>query len=144
MAKILVSNCLLGCECRYKGDSCRCDKILSLASEHTLIGVCPEQAGGLSTPRAPAEIQGDKVIANTGVDVTEQYMKGAQTALYMAKLNNVDFAIFKAKSPSCGKGIIYDGTFSGNLIKGNGVTTQLLLDNGFDVYNEEELDSLPI
>lgn len=144
MAKIMVSNCLLGCDCRYKGDNCANEKILSLASAHTLIGVCPEQAGGLATPRAPAEIQGDKLITNEGGDVTAQYMRGAQTALYLADLNRIDFAILKAKSPSCGKGLIYDGTFTGSLKSGNGVTAQLLLDNGYAVYNEDELEQLPI
>ena len=144
MAKILVSNCLLGCTCRYKGDGCRNEAILNLAENHTLIGVCPEQAGGLETPRAPAERQGDKIIANTGKDVTVQYTKGAQTALFLAQLNKVDFAILKANSPSCGKGIIYDGTFTGGKCAGNGVTTDLLLENGIRVFTEEELDLLPI
>lgn len=144
MAKILVSNCLLGCLCRYKGDGCANEKIIELAKNHTLIGVCPEQAGGLSTPRAPSEIQGDKLISSEGVDVTEQYMRGAQTALYLAKLNNVDFAILKAKSPSCGKGRVYDGTFSGGMRDGNGVTVDLLLENGIPVYSEDELDKLPL
>ena len=145
MAKILVSNCLLGCDCRYKGDGCACQQIIDLAGEHTLIGVCPEQMGGLSTPRAPSEIQKDGSLLNTdGIDVTEQYMRGANTALYLAKLNKVDFAILKAKSPSCGKGRIYDGTFTGGMIDGNGVTVQLLLDNGFSVYTENELDELPL
>lgn len=145
MAKILVSNCLLGCDCRYKGDGCACQQIIDLAGEHTLIGVCPEQMGGLSTPRAPSEIQKDGSLLNTdGIDVTEQYMRGANTALYLAKLNKVDFAILKAKSPSCGKGRIYDGTFTGGMIDGNGVTVQLLLDNGFPVYTENELDELPL
>ena len=144
MAKILVSNCLLGFDCRYKGDGCCCEKILSLAPEHTLIGVCPEQAGGLSTPRAPSEIQGEKVISREGRDVTEQYRAGAETALRLAKLNEVDFAILKAKSPSCGKGRIYDGSFSGRMREGNGITVQLLLDHGVPVFSEEELDQLPL
>lgn len=144
MAKILVSNCLLGCDCRYKGDGCACDEVIALAEKHTLIGVCPEQAGGLATPRPPAEIQGDKIINNIGDDVTEQYMRGAQTALYLAKLNKVDFAILKAKSPSCGTGRIYDGTFTGAMCDGNGVSAQLLIDNGFTVYNEDNLDKLPL
>ena len=145
MAKILVSNCLLGCDCRYKGDGCACQQIIDLAGEHTLIGVCPEQMGGLSTPRAPSEIQKDGSLLNIdGIDVTEQYMRGANIALYLAQLNKVDFAILKAKSPSCGKGRIYDGTFTGGMIDGNGVTVQLLLDNGFPVYTENELDELPL
>ena len=129
MAVIVVSNCLLGCECRYKGDGCKNDDILSLAKEHTLIGVCPEQMGGLSTPRDPSERVGDKVISNKGRDVTFEYKKGAASALLLAQLNKADFAILKAKSPSCGKGIIYDGTFTGNKIEGNGTTTELFLEN---------------
>ena len=144
MANILVSNCLLGCNCRYKGDGCRYEEILRLAESHTLIGVCPEQAGGLSTPRDPAEIQGERVVSCAGRDVTEQYRRGAETALFLAQLNRVDFAILKAKSPSCGKGLIYDGTFTGGKCAGNGVTVQLLLENGIPVFTEEELDQLPL
>lgn len=144
MAVILVSNCLLGCECRYKGDGCENERILELAKEHTLIGVCPEQMGGLPTPRDPSEIVGDRVMSCRGADVTEQYLRGAQTALHLAKLNRADFAILKAKSPSCGKGLIYDGTFSGNKVAGNGITTALLLENSIPVYTEDELDALPL
>lgn len=144
MANILVSNCLLGCNCRYKGDGCRNEEILKLADKHTLIGVCPEQMGGLATPRDPAEIQGDRVVSCAGRDVTEQYQRGAESALFLAQLNRVDFAIMKAKSPSCGKGLIYDGTFTGGKCAGNGVTVQLLLKNGIPVFTEEELDQLPL
>ncbi len=144
MAVILVSSCLLGCACRYKGDDCKNEKILELAKEHILLGVCPEQMGGLETPRDPSEIVGDKVLSCAGRDVTAQYQKGAEAALYLAKLNHVDFAILKAKSPSCGKGLIYDGTFTGNKIPGNGVTVSLLLENDIPVYTEDELDQLPL
>lgn len=144
MAVILVSSCLLGCACRYKGDDCKNERILALAKEHVLLGVCPEQMGGLETPRAPSEIAGDKVMSNAGRDVTAEYRKGAEAALYLAQLNRVDFAILKAKSPSCGKGLIYDGTFSGSKVPGNGVTAALLLENGIPVYTEEELDRLPL
>lgn len=144
MAIILVSNCLLGCACRYKGDDCRNDEILELAKNNTIIGVCPEQMGGLATPRDPSEIVGDRVMSCNGVDVTAQYAKGAETALMLAKLNNADFAVLKAKSPSCGKGLIYDGTFTGNKIPGDGVTVQLLQKNGFKVFTEDELDKLPL
>lgn len=144
MAVILVSSCLLGCACRYKGDDCKNEKILELAKEHILLGVCPEQMGGLETPRDPSEIVGDKVLSCAGRDVTAQYQKGAEAALYLAKLNHVDFAILKAKSPSCGKGLIYDGTFTGNKVPGNGVTVSLLLENGIPVYTEDELDQLPL
>ncbi|WP_419761369.1 DUF523 domain-containing protein [Anaeromassilibacillus senegalensis] len=141
---ILVSSCLLGCACRYKGDDCKNEKILKLAKEHVLLGVCPEQMGGLETPRDPSEIVGDKVLSCAGRDVTAQYQKGAEAALYLAKLNHVDFAILKAKSPSCGKELIYDGTFTGNKVPGNGVTVSLLLENGIPVYTEDELDQLPL
>lgn len=144
MAVILVSNCLLGCACRYKGDDCKNEKILELAKEHVLLGVCPEQMGGLETPRDPSEIVGDKVLSCAGRDVTAQYRKGAEAALYLATLNHVDFAILKAKSPSCGRGLIYDGTFTGNKVPGNGVTVSLLLENGIPVYTEDELDQLPL
>ena len=144
MAVILVSSCLLGCACRYKGDDCKNQRILALAKEHVLLGVCPEQMGGLETPRSPSEIVGDKVMSNAGRDVTAEYRKGAEAALYLAQLNRADFAILKAKSPSCGKGLIYDGTFSGSKVPGNGVTAALLLENGIPVYTEEELDRLPL
>ena len=89
-------------------------------------------------------LQGDKVISCVGKDVTKAYTKGAETALYFAKLNHVDFAVMKAKSPSCGKGLIYDGTFTGNKIPGNGVTVELLNANGIPVFTEDELDQLPL
>ena len=142
MAKIIVSGCLLGCDCRYKGDNCKCDKLLELADKHTLIPVCPEQLGGLSTPRDPAEIVGDKVISNHGKDVTYEYTKGAEMALYIAKINNADAVVFKANSPSCGKGIIYDGTFTGNKKNGNGIAAEMFLDNGFSVFTEDEISEL--
>ena len=144
MAVILVSSCLLGCACRYKGDDCKNERILALAEEHVLLGECPELMGGLETPRAPSEIVGNRVMSNRGRDVTAAYRKGAEAALYLAQLNRADFAILKAKSPSCGKGLIYDGTFSGGKVPGNGVTAALLLENGIPVYTEDELDRLPV
>ena len=142
MSKILVSSCLLGVECRYKGDACPCQKLIDLGKDHTLIPVCPEQAGGLPTPRTPSERVGDKVIMRDGTDVTAEYKKGAQTALYLAKTLNADFAILKANSHSCGKGIIYDGTVTGGKCEGNGVTAELLLNNGIPVYTEDEIDQI--
>ena len=137
--KILVSNCLLGINCRYKGDNCKNDKVIALSKDNELIGICPESAGGLKIPRDPSEIVKDKVISKAGKDVTAEYKKGAEIALKLAQDNNVDLVIFKAKSPSCGCGLIYDGTFTGNKIPGNGIATQLLLDNGFKVITEEDL-----
>ncbi len=137
--KILVSSCLLGENCRYKGDNCKNEKVLALKGEHELIGVCPEVMGGLSTPRAPSERVGDKVLSSEGKDVTENYRAGAEAALEIAKREKVDYCIFKAKSPSCGCGKIYDGTFSGKLVEGNGVTSELFLKNGFSIKTEESL-----
>ena len=142
MAKILVSACLLGVECRYKGDSMPCEAVLALKDKHTLIPVCPEQSGGLPTPRIPSERVGDKVMTRDGRDVTAEYNKGAETALYLAKELGADLAILKANSPSCGKGMIYDGTFTGGKREGNGVTSDLLIKNGIPVYTEEEIDQV--
>lgn len=144
MAVIIVSGCLLGLECRYKGDGCRNAEILKLAGQHTLIGVCPEQMGGLPTPRDPAEIVSGKVLSCAGKDVTDAYQKGANTALFLAELNRADFAILKAKSPSCGKGLIYDGSFTGRKIPGNGIAAALFLAHNIPVFTEDELDILPL
>lgn len=140
MARILVSACLLGVDCRYKGDSCPNENVIKLLDDHELIPFCPEQSGGLSTPRTPSERQGNKVTMRDGTDVTCEFNKGAANALNLAKLYHIDCALLKANSPSCGKGKIYDGTFSGNKIDGNGVTAELLINNGFKVYTEDEID----
>ena len=142
MAKILVSACLFGCACRYKGDSCKNEALLALAKKHTLIPVCPEQLGGLPTPRDPSEICGDKVVSSAGKDVTAGYRKGAQAALYIAETVGANAAVLKANSPSCGKGIIYDGTFTGNKTAGDGVTAKLFTRSDIAVFTEEELDKL--
>jgi uncharacterized protein YbbK (DUF523 family) len=142
MAKIIVSACLLGLPCTYRGDSNHCEKICRLAGQHTLIAVCPEQMGGLPTPRPPSEIVGDRVITRYGQDVTAEYRRGAEAALTLAQLNRADCAILKARSPSCGKGRIYDGTFTGQKCAGNGIAAGLFLDSGIPVYTEEELDRM--
>ncbi|MDE6060152.1 MAG: DUF523 domain-containing protein [Clostridia bacterium] len=139
MKKILVSACLMGYDCRYKGDNCKNQAVLELGKDNILIPVCPEQLGGLSTPRLPAERVGDKVLTPIGTDVTAQYNRGAEIAVEVAKRNEVDYCIMKANSPSCGKGIIYDGTFSGNKVEGNGVTVEKLLGQGFTVLSENDI-----
>lgn len=138
MARILVSACLLGVKCRYKGDGCPDERIKALAAGHELIPVCPEQAGGLPTPRHPSERRGSSVYTDDGTEVTKEYKKGAETALYLARLLNADLAILKSKSPSCGRGLIYDGSFTGRTTEGDGVTAELLTANGIRVYTEEE------
>lgn len=139
---ILVSACLLGCPCRYDGKSKPNDGVLALMQEHTLIPVCPEQLGGLATPRMPAERREDGVFTQEGDDVTAQYCRGAEEALRLVKLYGCTCAILKERSPSCGSGQIYDGSFSRRLIPGHGVTAQLLKANGITVYGESEVDKL--
>ena len=102
--KILVSACLLGIDCKYNGKNNKNGKIIELLKDHELIPVCPEIMGGLPTPRIPAEIHQNKVIAKDGKDVTKQYQKGAKETLKIAKLYNCHIAILKEKSPSCGCG----------------------------------------
>jgi uncharacterized protein YbbK (DUF523 family) len=135
----LCSACLLGITCRYDGKSARNRKVIMLLKAETLIPVCPEQLGGLPTPREPAEIRGERVITRSGKDVTENFKRGAKEVLKIAQLYGIKEAIMKQGSPSCGCGEIYDGTFSGKTIKGDGVTTALLKKNGIKVISEKEL-----
>ncbi len=142
MAKILVSMCLLGENCRYDGKNCLNEEIRELAKDHILIPICPEQMGGLSTPRLPSEIVNDRLVMKDGRDVTDEYEKGRQTALHIAELNDIDYVLLKSKSPSCGKGKIYDGSFSGKMTEGNGYTARLFLEKGYKVYSDEEIGKL--
>lgn len=139
---LLVSACLLGCPCRYDGKSKPHDAVLALMEKHTLIPVCPEQMGGLATPRPPAECREDGVFTEAGSDVTAQYHRGAEEALHLAKLYGCTHAILKERSPSCGSGGIYDGSFSKKLIPGEGVTARLLRENGITVLGESEVEKL--
>lgn len=139
---ILVSACLLGCPCRYDGKSKPNDGVLALMEHHTLIPVCPEQMGGLATPRPPAERKGDGVFTENDTDVTAQYRRGAEEALRLARLYGCTRAILKERSPSCGSNGIYDGSFSRTLIEGDGVTAALLKQNGIAVYGESEVAEL--
>lgn len=136
---ILVSACLCGINCKYNGGNNIDEKVLQMVRDGLAIPVCPEQLGGLPTPRTPAEIKivdGEKrVVTKDGRDVTENYQKGAQEVLRIAQELKIKKAILKKKSPSCGLDEIYDGTFSNNLTKGNGVTTDLLLKNDIEVEN---------
>lgn len=137
----IISACLAGINCKYDGGNNYNKDIMELVKRGEAILVCPEQLGGLTTPRFPSEIlikNGNrKVINNHGEDVTKNYERGAKETLELAKKLNIKKAILKARSPSCGCGLIYDGTFSKTKIKGNGITAQLLIDNGFEIFNEE-------
>ena len=144
MKALLISRCLLGDNCRYDGKSKPLpdETLQALRARYDLIPVCPEVLGGLPTPRTPSERQGDRVVMKTGADVTEEYRRGAEATLQTAQENQVCAAVLKERSPSCGKGNIYDGTFTGTLKEGNGVTAEVLLNAGFTVYGESEIETL--
>lgn len=146
---ILVSACLCGINCKYDGGNNINKEIFKLFKEGKAIPVCPEQLGGQSTPRAAHEIVNGtgagvldgkcRVLGPAGDDdVTEEFIRGAKETLSIAKECGAKVAILKARSPSCGHGMIYDGTFSGNKIAGNGVTAELLERNGLKVYTEDD------
>ena len=126
---------------KYNGGSNKSSKLIALAHKFVFVPLCPEQLGGLSTPRPPAEIIGGKVITINGIDVTENYLRGANEALYFAKLYNVEYAILKDGSPSCGSSYIYDGSFSGKKITGMGVNANLFRKNGIKVFSEKNLEA---
>lgn len=136
--KILVSACLLGCPCRYDGRGQAHPDVLALLDRHTLIPICPEQLGGLPTPRPPAERRGDRVITQAGGDVTEPYRRGGAEAARLGALLGCEYAILKERSPSCGHGEIYDGAFSHTRVPGNGVAAQLVEDAGIPVLGESQ------
>jgi uncharacterized protein YbbK (DUF523 family) len=136
---IIVSSCLAGCQCRYDGNSKPNEKVINLVADGKALPVCPEQLGGLSTPRLPSELRGNKVFQNDGVDVTAEFEKGAREALRFTKLVKARTAILKARSPSCGCGEIYDGSFTYHLIDGNGIFADLCKKEGIIVRTEEEI-----
>ena len=139
---ILVSACLLGVNCRYDGTGELNKELKSKIGEHNLIPICPEQLGGMETPRNPSERVGDRFISVTGEDVTENFTRGAYETLKIAKLYGCSLAILKERSPSCGYGKIYDGTFSGTLTTGNGITAGLLATQGIRVIGESKIKTL--
>ena len=145
---IIVSACLCGENCKYNGRNNRNDKVLDFIRDKETYFICPEELGGLSTPREASEMQGDakevlygngRIISISGKDVTKEFVDGAYKSLELAKKVGAKKAILKAKSPSCGKGNVYDGSFSGKLVSGNGITAQLFEDNGIMVISEENL-----
>jgi uncharacterized protein YbbK (DUF523 family) len=137
--RLLISACLLGEPCRYDGASRPLpdEKLDKLLRDHTLIPVCPEQLGGLPTPRTPSERQGERVIMRDGTDVTDAYDRGARLTCAIAAQTGAEAALLKARSPSCGSGAVYDGSFTGTLVPGDGVTAEQLKARGLPVYTEE-------
>ena len=137
--KIMVSACLAGENCKYNGGNNRNEKVMALLAENEIITVCPEQMGGLPTPRVPSEIQNGEVINRDGISVDKEYRLGAEKCLEIAKEFQPDLIMLQSRSPSCGVKQRYDGTFTGKLIDQPGVTAELLIRNGFHVIDVEDL-----
>ena len=140
--RILISACLLGTPCRYDGAAKSHPLAAALAERHHLVPLCPEQLGGLPTPRLPAERRDGRVMTEDGGDVTENYRRGAEAALALCRLLECRAAVLKERSPSCGRGEIYDGTFTGTRVPGDGVTAELLTAHGIAVYGESQIEEL--
>ena len=138
-APIIVSACLAGLVTNYLGEAWPNPKVIDLVKQGKAIPVCPEQLGGLSTPRAPAECKGVRVITKDGIDVTPQFRRGAELVSKIAALTGAKKAILKANSPSCGVGRTYDGSFSDRLVDGDGVTAERLREMGLVLSTEESL-----
>lgn len=139
---LLVSSCLLGLDCRYCGPGYNNEEVLRLKEKYNLIPICPEQMGGLPTPRVKVELKNGRAFDSAGEDVTLQFEKGANEVLKLARIFNCKGALLKSKSPSCGSGFIYDGTFSGKLISGNGIAAEKLVKAGIRVVNENNAEEL--
>ena len=137
--KIMVSACLMGENCKYNGENNLNEKVLNYVKGHQVIAVCPEVMGGLPTPRIPAEIVNNVVTTKDGRNVDKEFRTGAEMALQIAKENQIDLVVLQSRSPSCGPKQIYDGSFSGKKIEGQGVLAKLLIENGFRVIDVEDL-----
>lgn len=143
---IAVSACLLGHACRYDGKSKPCQDAIDLGKDYELIPICPEVEGGLPIPHPPCEIvrgkDGSRVVDSEGSDVTEAFYTGASICLRKVKDSGCFCAVMKAKSPSCGSGLVYDGTFSSQLASGWGVAAAMLRDNGIKVLDETHIGEI--
>ena len=140
--RLLISACLLGAACRYDGTAKLHPLAEELAKRHQLVPVCPEQLGGLPTPRPPAERRGDRVVTAAGEDVTAAYQKGAEEVLALCRRLDCQGAVLKERSPSCGSGEIYDGYFSDMLTRGDGVAAQTLKAHGIKIWGESDIEGL--
>ena len=136
----LVSACLAGINCRFDGGNCANPKVLKIVGSGNVAVACPELLAGFSVPRERMELRGGRVFTESGKDVTEQLRRGAEQFLAAAKKLGVKKAILKARSPSCGKGKIYDGSFSGKLVDGDGIVALLLMENGINVLTEDDIE----
>ena len=140
--KLLISACLLGVNCKYSGGNNSHPLAERLKERFELVPICPEQLGGLPTPRAPSERMGDRVVTRDGGDVTEQFRLGAARALEIARKNGVTRALLKERSPSCGYGAIYDGTFTSTVVPESGVTAELLEGSGVQIIGASAIETL--
>ena len=140
--KIMVSACLAGENCKYNGGNNRNEKILQLMKENEVITVCPEQMGSLPTPRVPSEIRNGVVTARDGRIVDDEFRAGAAKCLEIARREQPDLIVLQSRSPSCGVKQRYDGTFTGTLADGAGVTAQLLMENGFRCIDVEDFSGI--
>ena len=140
--KLLISACLLGRNCKYNGGNNYIPLTEALKERYELVPVCPECFGGLPIPHEPSERVGDKVLSKSGEDVTEPFRRGAEKTLAAAIQQGVTRAVLKERSPSCGCGSIYDGTFTGTVVPGNGVAAELLLSRGVVIYGESRIGEL--
>jgi uncharacterized protein YbbK (DUF523 family) len=134
---MIVSACLAGLPCRYDGKAKPCAEVMELVRSGKAIPLCPEQLGGLPTPRPPCEIRAGRVMDRDGADRTEAFRRGAQAVLATAQAYGATEALLQNRSPSCGLGWIYDGSFSQKLVRGSGITAQLLAENGIQVIGIE-------
>ena len=142
MEKLLISGCLLGKNCKYNGSNNYVPEIEKLKDKYEFVIICPEVMGGLSIPRDPSEIRGNKIISNKGIDVTNEFMNGAKISLDLAIQIGCKKALLKDGRPSCGSTYIYDGTFSHNKINGYGITAKLLNNAGIEIFTENDIEKL--
>ena len=142
--KVLISACLLGDNVKYSGGNNLTPKLITLLERYNvdIVKVCPECFAGLPIPRLPSEIKEDKVYSKDGRDITEEFLDGAEKTYEVAKRKHADFAILKERSPSCGSSYIYDGSFSGNIIQGQGFTSRKLNEKNIIVFSEENLEEI--
>ena len=142
--KVLISACLLGDNVKYSGGNNLTPKLVTLLEKYNvkIVKVCPECFAGLPIPRVPSEIKETKVFSKDGRDITEKFLSGAEKTFKIAKENQIDFAILKERSPSCGSSYIYDGSFSGKVIQGQGLTVRKLNEENIVIFSEENLEEI--
>ena len=142
--KVLISACLLGDNVKYSGGNNLTPELVTLLEKYNvkIVKICPECFAGLPIPRVPSEIRGDKVFSKDGWDITEEFLSGAEKTYQIAKRKQVDFAILKERSPSCGSSYIYDGSFSGKVIQGQGLTAKKLSKENIIIFSEKNLEEI--